>query len=131
MARHVASQLVMVLGVTGDSDLPACPMADLVEEKSIYGDAGLWSTSPMYRIPYNRFAPETLLKAEQYRQTLLDDSLQQAKRLIESNRDALDAIVDTLLSEERIGGERLQEIIKEHSKDAYSHAMELKHAHFL
>jgi cell division protease FtsH len=131
MARHVASQLVMVLGVTGDSDLPACPLADLVEEKSIYGDAGLWSTSPMYRIPYNRFAPETLLKAEQYRQTLLDDSLQQAKRLIESNRDALDAIVDTLLSEERIEGERLQEIIKKHSKDAYSHAMELKHAHFL
>ena len=131
MARHVASQLVMVLGVTGDSDLPACPLADLVEEKSIYGDAGLWSTSPMYRIPYKRFAPETLLKAEQYRQTLLDESLQQAKKLIESNRDALDAIVDTLLSEERIEGERLQEIIKLHSKDAFSHAMELKHAHFL
>ena len=71
MARHVASQLVMVLGATGDSDLPACPIADLNEEPSIYGGGGLWSSSPMYKIPYDRFSSETLLKAEQYVQTLL------------------------------------------------------------
>ena len=131
MARHIATQLVMVLGVTGDSDLPSCPLADLCEEESIYGGGGLWSSSPIFKIPYDRFSSETLVKAEQYRQTLLDESLQQAKKLISSNQDALNAIVDTLLKEDTIEGDRLREIIKSHSKDAYSRALGLKQTHFL
>ena len=113
MARHIASQLVMVLGATGDGDLPACPMADLREEESIYGGSNLWSKSPMYRIPYTRFSAETLDKAEQYRQQLLNDSLDRAKRLMRDNEEALDAITSRLLEAETIEGNELREIVRQ------------------
>jgi len=113
MARHIASQLVMVLGATGDGDLPACPMADLREEESIYGGSNLWSKSPMYRIPYTRFSAETLDKAEQYRQQLLNDSLDRAKRLMRDNEEALDAITSRLLEAETIEGDELREIVRQ------------------
>ena len=113
MARHIASQLVMVLGATGDGDLPACPMADLREEESIYGGSNLWSKSPMYRIPYTRFSAETLDKAEQYRQQLLNDPLDRAKRLMRDNEEALDAITSRLLEAETIEGNELREIVRQ------------------
>ena len=126
MARHIASQLVMVLGATGDADLPACPMADPSEDKSIYGSKGLWSASPMYRIPYDRFSPETLQKAEQYRQSVLNDSLDKAKRLMEANVEALDAIAKTILEKELIEGDELREIIETHAYLPSKRASQLK-----
>ena len=84
-----------------------------------------------YKIPYDRFSSETLLKAEQYRQKLLSEAVAKAKRLVADNQAALHAIAATLLREEIIEGEDLREIIRSHSGDQFRRSAEQKHAHFL
>jgi len=115
LSRHIAAQLVMVLGATGDKDLPETFLPPFAEQVSKQAD--IWSFGPHFKIPQSRFTQKTLEKAEKYRQDLLDRALERAKKLIGDNQEAFEAVSTELTRTETMEGDRLREIVRQYSKD--------------